>query len=119
MKTRMELKEEYKQLKYRMGVFQIRNTINGKVFIGGSTDLKAIWFSQKLQLDVGMHQNSGLQKDWKEFGSGSFVFEILDEIGQKEDDQINYSREVKALAELLIEELEPFDNKGYHARKIY
>ncbi len=33
MTTRKELKEEYKQRKTQMGVFQIRNTENGNVFI--------------------------------------------------------------------------------------
>ena len=65
MKTRKELREEYNQMKFRMGVFQIRNKINGKVFIGSSTDLKAIWYAEKLQLDIGLHSNSELQKELK------------------------------------------------------
>jgi len=75
MKTRKELKEEFKQIKYKMGVFQIRNTVTGKIYIGSSLDLKAIWHAQKLQLDMGMHQNSDLQKDWKEYGPESFIYE--------------------------------------------
>jgi len=117
MKTRKELKEEYKQMKYQMGVFQIKNKINNKVFIGSSTDLKAIWFAQKLQLDVGMHQNSELQKEWKEYGANNFIFEILEEIKQKEDEETNYAKEVKALEQLLIEELQPFGDKGYNRKK--
>jgi hypothetical protein len=31
MKTRKELKEEYKQMKFKMGVFQIKNNINSKI----------------------------------------------------------------------------------------
>jgi len=60
MKTRKELKEEYKNLKFEMGVFQIRNHVNGKIFIGSRLDLKAFWNAQKWQLDFGMHRNAAL-----------------------------------------------------------
>ena len=116
MKTRKELKEEYKQMKYRMGVFQIKNIINGKVFVGSSIDLKAIWFAQKLQLDMGIHPNAGLQEDWKKLGEGQFVYEILEEIKQSDDKPLDYTKEVKALEEMLIEEMQPFDDKGYNKR---
>jgi len=56
-------------MKFKMGVFQIKNNCNGKIFIGSSLDLTAIWHAQKLQLEMGMHQNSDLQKDWKKYGS--------------------------------------------------
>lgn len=72
MKTQKELKAEYKQMKFKIGVFRIRNNRNGKIHIGSSLDLKAIWYAQKLQLDMGIHQNGELQKDWKEFGAENF-----------------------------------------------
>jgi hypothetical protein len=97
MKTRKELKEEYKQMKFQMGVFQIRNCTNGKIFIGSSADLKASWNSQKFQLEAGMHQNSDLQRDWNESGAQNFVYEILEEITQSDDKIIDYPKELKAL----------------------
>ncbi|MDX9791227.1 MAG: GIY-YIG nuclease family protein, partial [Candidatus Kapabacteria bacterium] len=66
MKTRKELKEQYKQMKYKIGVFCIKNKLNGKVFLGSSTDLVAIWHSTKLQLELNSFPNSELQKDWNE-----------------------------------------------------
>ena len=116
MKTRKELKEEYKQMKFKMGVFQIKNNINGKIFIGSSLDLKAIWYAQKLQLDMGMHQNSELQKDWKEFGSENFSYEILDEINQTEDKPIDYKKEIKTLEDMIIDDLQPFEESGYNKK---
>jgi hypothetical protein len=114
VKSFKELKQEYKQIKFKMGVFQIRNKINGKLFIGSSMDLTAIWHAQKLQLDFGMHQNTMLQNDWKEFGSENFVYEIIEEIKYSEDKPVNYEKEIKTLEELIIEELQPFENKGYN-----
>jgi len=116
VKSFKELKQEYKQIKFKMGVFQIRNKINDKLFIGSSMDLTAIWHAQKLQLDFGMHQNTMLQDDWKEFGSENFVYEIIEEIKYSEDKPVNYEKEIKTLEELIIEELQPFENKGYNKK---
>jgi group I intron endonuclease len=114
MKTHKELKEEYKQKKPKMGVFQIKNIVNGKVFIGSSTDLQAIWHRQNLQLNIGMHPNSNLQKDWKEHGAENFIYEIIEEIKQSEDKPVDYNKEIKTLEEMYIEELQPFNDKGYN-----
>lgn len=114
MKTKKQMKEEYKQVKFKMGVFQIKNNSNGKIFIGSSLDLKAIWHAQRLQLETGTHINSDLQKDWKEFGPENFSYEILEELTQTDDKLIDYKKEVKALQEMIIEELQPFDVRGYN-----
>jgi len=116
MKTRKELKEDYKHMKFKMGVFQIKNNINGKIFIGSSLDLMAIWHAQKLQLDMGMHQNGNLQKDWTEYGSENFSYEILDEINETKDNTTDYKKEVKTLENMIIDDLQPFENKGYNKR---
>ena len=116
MKTRKELKEEYKQKKYQMGVFQIKNKVNGKIFISSSIDLQAIWHSQKLQLDFGNHSNYELQNDWNKYGADNFIYEILDEIKQKDDKPQDNAKDVKALEEMIISELQPFDDKGYNKR---
>jgi hypothetical protein len=117
MKTRKELKEEYRQMKFKMGVFQIRNTLNNKIFIGTSQDLTAIWHAQKLQLDFGIHPNFELQRDWKEFGADNFKYEIIGEIEQTDDKPRAYNKELKTLEELTIEELQPFENNGYHKKQ--
>ena len=117
MKTKKELKEECKLIKYKMGVFGIINKVNGKIFIGSSLDLDAIWHAQKLQLDVGIHPNSGLQNDWKEDGPVNFIFEILEEIKQKEDKPLENIKDVKVLEAMIIEELQPFDDRGYNKRE--
>lgn len=117
MKTRKEIKEEYKLVKFKMGVFQIKNLNNGKIFIGSSLDLKAIWYAQKLQLDMGMHPNAGLQNDWNTYGSENFSYEILEETKEADDKPIDYKKEIKALEEMIIDELQPFENKGYNKKK--
>jgi len=116
MKTRKEIKEEYKQMKFRMGVFQIRNILNGKIFIGSSLDLIAAWHAQKLQLEMGLHANNGLQQDWKENGPKNFIYEILDEIKETEEKPVDYKKEIKTLEVMIIDALQPFGDKGYNLK---
>ena len=114
MKSRKEIKEAYKQMKFQIGVFQIRNLINGKVFIGSSLDLVASWNSQRFQLNAGLHQNSKLQKEWAELGADNFVYEIVSELKQDAETSVNYNREIKKLEEMVIDDIQPFGDKGYH-----
>jgi len=117
MKTRKELKEEYKQLKFRIGVFQIRNLDNGKVYVDSSTNLNAIFNRHRLQLNFGNHPNEALQADWKLLGEDHFVFEVLGEVEQKDGANIDYARELKLLEQLWLEELKPYQEKGYNRER--
>lgn len=116
MKTKKELKEQYKQMKFPAGVFQVRNTTNNKIFVEGSVILDAIWNRHRVQLNFGNHPNEELQKDWKELGESHFKFEIPDTI-DPEKEEIKYpGKEVKSLEAIYIEELRPFGEKGYNQR---
>ncbi len=117
MKTRKELINEYKQTKFRMGVFAIRNISNGKIFIGSAPNLDLIWNSQKFKLELGGHSNEALQQDWKIYGGDNFTFEILHELTQSDDPSTNARAELKTLEELALEEIQPYGEKGYHKEK--
>ena len=97
MKTRKEIKEEYKQLKFSMGVFQIKNRANNKVFIDNSVDMASKWNRHKAELRFGNHKNYELQKDWNEKGEDNFVFEILSELKKEDEKEVNYPKELKLL----------------------
>ena len=116
MKSRKELKDEFKQLKFRMGVFDIRNLENGKIYVDTATNLDSIYNRHRLQLNFGNHPNEALQADWKALGEVHFKFEILGEIEQKEGENIDYAKELKLLEKLWLEELEPYEDKGYNRR---
>ena len=68
MKTKKELKEEYKQPKTPMGVFQIKNIKNKKVRIDKSIDMESKWNRHKMELKFGNHRNRNFQKEWNEYG---------------------------------------------------
>ena len=61
-KRRKELLEQYKQIKTYIGIIQIKNNVNGKIFIDTCSNLKNRWFTLKWNLDMGRHPNSKLQK---------------------------------------------------------
>lgn len=105
-------------MKSQVGVFQIRNTTSGKIFIGSSTDCRSIWNRMRTELKIGTHKNKALQKDWNDLQEEIFVFEILSEIKQDNDSkQTDYRKQAKGLESMFLEELQPFDEKGYNVRK--
>lgn len=114
MKSRKELKDSYKQMKFRIGVFQIRNLVNGKIYVDSSVNLDAVWNRNRVQLKFGSHPNEELQKDWTETGEEHFQFEVLSELEQKEEDRVEYNKEVKQLEKMFLEELQPYGDKGYN-----
>ncbi len=116
MKTKKELKNIYKEKKFKIGVFQLRNTVNNKIFVGSATDLEAIWNRLKTELKFGSYPNALLQNDWNQFGSENFVFEILGEIKQDDEKQTNYRKEIKELEKMFLEELQPFGENGYNIK---
>ncbi|MBL7825858.1 MAG: GIY-YIG nuclease family protein [Saprospiraceae bacterium] len=118
MSSKKELKEAYKQMKTPKGVFQIRNTSNGKIFVEGSLNLKAIWNRYQLQLEMGSHPSPSLQADYRAFGPDCFVFEILAELDEENDDRkdVDWAKELKLLEALYLEELQPFEEKGYNRK---
>ena len=100
-------------MKFRMGIFQIRNVVNGKVYIESSVNLDSIWNRHRTELNFGGHRNTTLQKEWKEFGEENFRFEVLSEIEHREGES-DYRKELTLLEKMYVEELQPFEEKGYH-----
>lgn len=117
MSSRKDLIKEYKQKKFNAGVFQIRNTLNGKVYIDHSVNLDAIYNRHRTELNFGSHRNRALQQDWKEFGEDGFVFEVLSELKQEDDGLQDVPKELKQLESMFFEELAPYGDKGYHQQK--
>lgn len=90
-----------------IGVYQIKNLENNKIYIGSSKNIKTIWRQHKKQLNAGSHANMFLQEDWDIYGENAFEFSILEtcEINER------YELEQKYLNKLM-----PFDrtDNGYN-----
>lgn len=113
MKDRKALKAAYKEMKFKMGAFQIRNLSNGKLLVGSSANLDAIWNRHRFQLNMGSHRNEVLQKEWNTFKEDNFAFEVLEELPHR-DDTSDYSEELSLLEAFYIEKLNPYGALGYH-----
>ena len=112
-----ELKEQYKLTHTPMGIYQIRNLANDKVFVGVAFNMPGILTSNKLQLSSGNHPNKKLQAEWNEFGSESFAFEVLDELTATEGAGYDYRADLAFLEELWLEKLQPYGERGYNEKK--
>ena len=116
MIDKKELKKQYKQTLPPMGIYRIKNVVNGKIFVGSSLNLHGKSNSFKFQLRSGLHVNSELQKDFNTFGEENFVFEIVDTLEPKEDISYNYGDDLKVFLEMWTEKLQPYGEIGYNKR---
>lgn len=110
-----ELKNQYKHTLRPMGVYQIRNKLNEKIFVGSSINLDGIKNRNKFQLKLGSHPNRILQKDWEEFDEEDFIFEVLEELEPREG--MDIPKELEYLEDLWMEKLQPFGTNGYNLKK--
>lgn len=117
MDKRKELKLAYKQNPPPMGVYQIKNTATGKIFIGSHTNIPGKFNSNRMQLDMKSHPNKELQEDWNLYEPHAFSFDILETIDPTKVAQENWRKEVLALEEKWLEKLKPYGENGYNKEK--
>ncbi len=79
---RAELKRAYKEAVPRRGVFAIRCSATGQVWVDASTDVDSlgnrIWFT----LRMGSHPNRALQQAWNESGPEAMQYEVVEVFAQ-------------------------------------
>lgn len=112
-----DLKKAYQQSHRQMGVFQIRNLANDKVFVATSLDLPGILNRHRFQLQAGNHRIQQLQQEWNEYGGDKFAFEILDELTPSSDANRDYREELTFLEDMWLDKLQPFGERGYNEPK--
>ena len=107
---RKEIKRAFKESTRPAGVYQVKNLVNGKVLLGSTPNLDAIWKRHQFELDFGGHSNKELSRDWKEHGKEGFVLEVLEEL--ETDDEVTLSRQqqnkrLKEMEEAWFAKLDP------------
>lgn len=119
MIDKKELKKQYKQTIQPMGIYQIKNLVNEKIFVGSAKNLKAQTNSNKFQLNAGIfYINKELQKDYTELGEGKFSFEVMDYLEPKKELDYDYTKDLAVLEEIWLDKLQPYDDRGYNKRKV-
>lgn len=106
-----------------MGVYQIRNTKNGKLYVDGTMDLEGARNRLEFFKQTNMNTIPELRQDWAACGADAFVFEELDRIKPREETLNDPSglaackEDVQALLELWLEKLQPYGERGYNKPK--
>ncbi|HVX65855.1 MAG TPA: GIY-YIG nuclease family protein [Bryobacteraceae bacterium] len=78
--SRREAIRAYKERKPQRGVYALRCTAAGRVWVGAKPNLDAarnlLWFA----LGNGLHGDLVLQNDWNTHGEAAFCFEVLEKL---------------------------------------
>ena len=122
MERRAALKREYKESPRQIGVYQIKNQVNGKIFVASSRNLHGTKGRFEFeQLHEGIAQgwfSKELQREWREFGAINFTFEVLEQLKPMTDPNYDYTEDLKTLEELWLEKLQPYQEHGYNVKKV-
>lgn len=113
--NRREIIKEYKDSIRPMGIVQVKNIRNNRVYLTASANTTGTINSIRFQLKMGNFLPSpALAQDWKEMGELSFVVEVIDELKPVDDPAYDYQDDLKALEAMWLEKLNPFGERGYH-----
>lgn len=86
-------------------IYQIKNLVNGKIYIGSTKDYEKRWAQHCAALNHNKHYNIYIQRAWNKYGADSFEFSVLEEVS----DDKQYEIEQKFLNKLI-----PFGENGYN-----
>lgn len=65
-----------------MGIYAIKHTASGRVYIGSSSNLSVRFRDHRRLLRLGKHPNVYLQRSWDRHGSDAFSFYVVEEVDQ-------------------------------------
>lgn len=75
-----------------LGIYKITNNINGKSYIGKSSNINSRWLTHR-NLDYGRSPNKTLYKAFIKYGLNNFSFEIIEEMTLKDYENFSNERE--------------------------
>jgi hypothetical protein len=79
---REELLRQYAERKQPTGVFAVRNSVTGEVWVGRSRNLDVQQNGLWGRLKGGWCVNEDLQASWNKHGEAAFSYEILEHIAE-------------------------------------
>jgi hypothetical protein len=111
---RKALIREYKNTPRTMGIGVVRNAVKGKVLLLAGLDIRSLLNRHRAQLRLGAHRNQELQQDWQVEGESGFAFEVVDTLTPKDTPGYDPADDLRALEQLWLEKLAPFEPVGYN-----
>ncbi len=83
-KRREELLQQYSGRKQPTGVFAVRNSASGEVWVGHSRNLDVQHNGLWVRLKYGNSPNADVLASWKKHGEAAFSYEILEHIEESD-----------------------------------
>ena len=111
--TRRALARKYKETVRPAGVFAIRNTLSGRLYVAGSLDVEGAMNRARFELGLRSHRNKALVRDWTAHGAANFSFQVIDRIKERDDPAFDRAAELEKLLVLWREELQCHGDRGY------
>lgn len=115
-RRRRELLRQYKDNPPPAGVYQIRNLINGKVYVSSAPSVDGKLNSQRFLLQAGGHVNRALQADWAAQRPEEFVLEVLEYLKPSDPSlsPLTVRQELAELEKRWLDKLQPYGDRGYN-----
>lgn len=66
------------------GIYIIRNTISGKVYVGSARHIEQRWKAHRRSLDANQHHSYKLQRAWNKYGESAFEWRTVELICEAE-----------------------------------
>jgi len=116
MDRKKELKRQFKETAVEAGIYQIKNTINNKILIGSTRNLKTLNGITFMLETNGYTTSKELQKEWNQYGKDAFRIDVLEKLKKKDEPYFNEKEALLALEEKWLEKLQPYGEHGYHQK---
>lgn len=79
----------------KFGIYKITNIVNNKVYIGSTIrSFSKRWGEHRRGLRDNKHHSTYLQNSWNKYGKDNFIFEIIEELHNKDEIYINSKEEL-------------------------
>lgn len=64
----------------KSGIYQITNTVTGKIYVGSAVDFGGRWRNHRWRLKRGDHHSPKLQAAWNKYGEPAFEFLVIERV---------------------------------------
>jgi hypothetical protein len=102
---RKELVRRYQETPRPAGVYRVSHQPSGRVLVGASPDVRAMFNRIEAQLSFGSLPNKQLQADWDADGKSAFEFEVLDLLDPPDDPNADIATDLATLLDLWRDKL--------------
>lgn len=97
-------------LSQKSGIYKITNTVNQKIYVGSSINLKKRFNTHINSLIKNTHHSKTMQRAYNKYGKDSFIFEVVELVELKENLLIR--------EQYYMDELNPFGDNGFNNERI-